>query len=187
MQNPHQTSDQSSPEHLADSQTANRPSGAKDAIPFVRGDAFRLLLRVRFGECDMQGVVFNPRYLDYVDIAITEYLRVIWGGVDDLLSRDIDSQTVRQAIDWKGSARVDEILVILMDTARIGTTSFAIHSEFRRFESGDLIARAESVYVLISAAKRTKAEIPGKERSALERGAPGVIVDFAGLGLGTRT
>jgi acyl-CoA thioester hydrolase len=152
---------------------------------FVRADAFRLLLRVRFGECDMQGVVFNARYLDYVDIAITEYMRVIWGGIDDLLSRDIDYQVVRHSIDWKSSVRADEIIAIAMDTARIGTTSFTIRSEFRNFASGKLIARAESVYVHISAKQRTRAQIVGDQRSTLAAGARGVIVDFAGLGLGT--
>ena len=32
---------------------------------------FTLLLRVRYGECDAQEVVFNARYADYIDIAMT--------------------------------------------------------------------------------------------------------------------
>ena len=155
-------------------------------VAYVRDDAFRLLLRVRYGECDMQKVVFNARYLDYVDIAITEYIRVIWGSVDDLLRRDIDYQAVRQAIDWTASAYADENIAIVMDTARIGSTSFTTHSEIRRFPSDELIARVESVYVRISAAQKTKTVIPDDERGQLAKGAPGVVVDFAGLGRGTR-
>ena len=34
-------------------------------------DQFTLLLRVRYGECDAQEVVFNARYADYIDIAMT--------------------------------------------------------------------------------------------------------------------
>jgi len=30
---------------------------------------FTLYLRVRYGECDAQKVVFNARYADYVDVA----------------------------------------------------------------------------------------------------------------------
>ena len=105
-------------------------SGAPTApeIPFVRDDAFRLLLRVRYGECDMQKVVFNARYFDYVDIAITEYIRRVWGSPDELLNRGMDYQAVHQSIDWKTSARADDILAIVMDTAGIGRTSFTIHS-----------------------------------------------------------
>jgi acyl-CoA thioester hydrolase len=164
----------------------NRLPDPQPSLTFVRDDAFRLLLRVRYGECDMQKVVFNPRYLDYVDIAITEFMRLVWGGIEDLLSRDIDYQAVRQSIEWKAPARVDDVLAIIMDTARIGTTSFTIHSEIRRFESGDLVASVESVYVRTSAAGQTKAQIADDQRAKLARGAPGVIVDFAGLGLGKR-
>ena len=40
---------------------------------------FRLLLRVRYGECDAQQVVFNARYGDYVDVAATEFYRAVFG------------------------------------------------------------------------------------------------------------
>ena len=33
---------------------------------------FRYYLRVRYGECDAQKVVFNARYADYIDLATTE-------------------------------------------------------------------------------------------------------------------
>ena len=32
-------------------------------------------LRVRWSELDPQGIVFNPNYLVYFDIAVTEYMR----------------------------------------------------------------------------------------------------------------
>ena len=41
---------------------------------------FNFLLRVRYGECDAQQVVFNARYADYIDIAMTEYFREVVGG-----------------------------------------------------------------------------------------------------------
>jgi acyl-CoA thioester hydrolase len=36
---------------------------------------FRYYLRVRYSECDSQKVVFNARYGEYVDLAVTEYVR----------------------------------------------------------------------------------------------------------------
>ena len=32
-------------------------------------------LRVRYGECDAQGIVFNANYVAYFDVAITELWR----------------------------------------------------------------------------------------------------------------
>ena len=41
---------------------------------------FRYYLRVRYGECDAQKVVFNARYGDYLDISLLEFLRAIGFG-----------------------------------------------------------------------------------------------------------
>ena len=38
---------------------------------------FNHKLRVRFGETDMQGIVFNGNYLTYYDVAWTEYFRAL--------------------------------------------------------------------------------------------------------------
>ena len=37
--------------------------------------AYRHALRVRYGECDMQQVVFNANYLAYIDDAIDTWMR----------------------------------------------------------------------------------------------------------------
>src|SRR5215471_249666 len=91
---------------------------------------FRYRLRVRYGECDAQGVVFNARYGDYIDIAVCELLRLVWGGMRELLEAGIDYQLVKQTIEWKSGARMDEVLSISARAERIGTTSFVISTLF---------------------------------------------------------
>ena len=59
----------------------------------------RMLLRVRFAECDAQNVVFNGRYAEYVDVAITEYFRDVFGGYERWLAEELDMQIVRLALD----------------------------------------------------------------------------------------
>ena len=55
-------------------------------------------LRVRYGECDPQGVVFNAHYLAYFDIAITELLRAAFGSYQALVDREVDmAETARIA------------------------------------------------------------------------------------------
>lgn len=44
-------------------------------MPEVRGRKFVHRLRVRYGECDAQKVVFNARYGDYMDVAVLEFMR----------------------------------------------------------------------------------------------------------------
>ena len=43
------------------------------------GFAFSTRLRVRYAEIDGQRVVFNSRYLEYADVAATEYWE--WTGI----------------------------------------------------------------------------------------------------------
>ena len=41
----------------------------------LMGAPFRHRIRVRWNECDPQGVVFNANYLAYFDVALTELWR----------------------------------------------------------------------------------------------------------------
>lgn len=140
---------------------------------------FRLLLRVRYSECDAQGIVFNARWAEYVDIATAELTRVLFGSVDPAQT-NADWKTVKQTLEWKAPGRYDDVLDIRVRTVRVGTTSFTIASEFRRYPYDAVIVTAETVYVMIDPAHGGKRPIPDVQRVALERGAPGITIDHAG-------
>ncbi|HEX5064149.1 MAG TPA: thioesterase family protein [Kofleriaceae bacterium] len=137
---------------------------------------FRYLLRVRYSECDAQGIVFNARWADYVDIAVGEYSRALFGSVDPAVT-GIDWKLVKQTVEWKASARYDDILDCRVSTIRVGTTSFTIATELHRF-NGPLLATVETVYVAFDR-HGAKTAVADDYRKALERGAPHVIVDHA--------
>jgi acyl-CoA thioester hydrolase len=152
---------------------------------------FRYYLRVRYGECDAQKVVFNSRYSDYVDVSINEFLRA--GGIlPDFVYGHLDFQLVKQTIEWKAPARFDDVLELSIVVARLGNTSFTLVTEFRiagaaspdgRDELGtgrQPIAIVETVYVLVDAKTLTKMPIPDRIRTALQSGAYGQVTDHAG-------
>jgi acyl-CoA thioester hydrolase len=141
-------------------------------------EPFRYLLRVRYGECDAQGIVFNARWTEYVDLAVAEYSRALFGSVDPAQT-GIDWQLVKQTMEWRAPARYDDVLDGHVTTVRVGTTSFTIAVELRRFGEATALATAETVYVAIDATGAKQA-VSSAHRNALERGAPGVIVDHAG-------
>lgn len=143
---------------------------------------FRLLLRVRYGECDAQQVVFNARYGDYVDVALTEYFRVLCGSYQALLEQGIDNQVVRMATDWASPARFDDVLALDVETLRVGTTSYAMRVAISEHASGRHIAATEIVYVMVAVQTQGKTPVPDWLRERLLAGAPGVCVDMAGLG-----
>lgn len=143
-------------------------------------EPFRFYLRVRYGECDAQKVVFNTRYGDYIDIAITEFLRALGYG-EQLASGELDFQLVKQTTQWRASARYDDVLEAQVRTLRIGTTSFVLAAEFRIAGAGPAICTAETVYVLVDPVTLAKRPVDPAMRERLERGAPGVRVDHAGF------
>lgn len=145
---------------------------------------FRYLLRVRYGECDGQRVVYNGRYSDYVDIAAGEFLRVVWG--DAVFGGGYDYQLVRQLIEWRASLRYDEIAQITVSPARVGTTSFMLAMDLRPLGAPRACAAAETTYVLTTEGELAKCAIPDDLRRRLEAGAPGVVIDHAGAGLAQR-
>jgi acyl-CoA thioester hydrolase len=143
-------------------------------------DAFQLLLRVRYSECDAQGIVFNARWSEYVDVAAGELCRALFGAIDPTQT-GTDWKLVKQTLEWKASGRYDDVLDIRVRCVRVGTTSFTLATEFRRHPDDAVIVTAETVYVLIHPALGTKRRVPDQQRIAFERGAPGVTVNQAGI------
>ncbi|HVT36543.1 MAG TPA: thioesterase family protein [Nevskiaceae bacterium] len=139
---------------------------------------FTYYLRVRYGECDAQKVVFNARYAEYTDLAVTEFFRALGYG-EQLASGELDYQLVRQTLEWKAPARFDQVVAISVRALKLGTTSFTLRCEFFIAGSEPLIASAETVYVLVDTRTLTKRTLPAPLRAAMERGAPGRETDHA--------
>jgi acyl-CoA thioester hydrolase len=140
---------------------------------------FRYYLRVRYGECDAQKVVFNARYGDYVDLATIEFLRAL-GLNDVMVTGPLDYQVVKQTLEWKAPARFDQVLEVSVYAKQLGTTSFTLAAEFRIAGGDAVIAAVETVYVLVDAATLAKTPLPARVRAAMEQGAAGTATDHAG-------
>jgi acyl-CoA thioester hydrolase len=128
----------------------------------------------------MLRIVFNARYADYVDLACFEFLRAALPRPTDVYDGSFECQTVRQVIEWKAPARLDNVLEISMRASRIGTTSFTLSAEMRRAGEAEILVTTETVYVHVDAKTFTKREIEPKMRAVLEAGARGKTTDHAG-------
>ena len=139
---------------------------------------FRYRLRVRYGECDAQKIVYNARYGEYVDLAATEFLRAVWG--DAMFGGGYDYRLVKQVLEWKAGARWDDVVEIAVSATRIGTTSFVLGMELGVLGAAGPAVVAETTYVVVGEQSQTKLAIPDDLRATLAAGAAGVIVDHAG-------
>jgi acyl-CoA thioester hydrolase len=159
---------------------------------------FRYLLRVRYHECDGQKIVFNARYGEYIDVATLEYCRTLFGSVEPA-SGGIDWRLVQQNTTWKAPANFDEVLAVEVTSKALGTTSFTLLCRVLRTavvadsasqaggagaeaqrEREELLASAETTYVVFDEVSGGKAPIPEHLRGKLQAGAPGVVVDCSG-------
>jgi acyl-CoA thioester hydrolase len=80
-------------------------------------------IRVRYGEVDMQRVVFNAHYMAYCDDAMETWFQAIGMRMVD---HGWDFMLKKAVIEWQGSATVGETIDISMDVARWGNTSFDV-------------------------------------------------------------
>jgi len=141
---------------------------------------FRYRFRVRYNECDAQHVVFNARYADYVDLAMTEFMRAIGRDYNALLARGLDNQVVKLVLEWQAPARFDEAIDVAVKTERVGRTSFVIDYRIMRAENATTLCTAQAVYVMMTTDPLTKTPVPDDLRAALEAGAPGRLIDHSG-------
>ena len=139
-----------------------------------------LYLRVRFSECDAQNVVFNARYADYVDVASTEYMRYLIGGYQRFVERGFSTQVVNLNIDWFAPAVFDDVLLLTMSCANIGTSSFSLTCSIERLSDHSKIAQASVVYVVLDDTKATKTPIPKDIRTRLVKDMHVGPLNFAG-------
>ena len=145
----------------------------------MRSQDFRYYLRVRYGECDAQKVVFNARYADYVDLAAMEFLRALGYG-EALGNGELDYQLVKQTLEWKAPAHFDQVLELTVRASHIGSTSFTLRMDFRVAGEERVLCTAETVYVRVDPHALTKLPLTEQLRDELEAGAPGRITDHAG-------
>jgi acyl-CoA thioester hydrolase len=142
---------------------------------------FTLLLRVRYGECDAQQVVFNARYADYIDIAMTEYFREAVGGFQYLLEQGLDNQVVSLHIDWHSSAKFDDVLAISVTSTKLGNTSYSFEISINDYISQKLIAKSSMTYVMVNTQNYQKTSVPDWLREKLLSSALLPIVNHAGV------
>ncbi|MEV4317832.1 thioesterase family protein [Actinocrispum sp. NPDC049592] len=122
-------------------------------------------LRVRYSECDQQGVVFNAHYLFYYDVALTELWRDQVVTYQEMTEKGDDLVVAESRLRYLRPGRFDDEIDIAMNVHHVGTTSLVIHPEFR--VGGTLITEGEVRHVCVDPATMTKKPIPDYIRAGL--------------------
>jgi len=136
-------------------------------------EPFRHRLRVRWSECDLQGVVFYPQYLAYLDHTVTELWREAIGPYTEMIpEHGVDMVVAEAGMRYRGSARFDDELEIAATLTRLGSTSITTAFTIERVADGGLLTEAELRHVFVDPRDFTKREMPDRVRTGLERYSP---------------
>src|SRR3712207_6891487 len=76
---------------------------------------FRHRLRVRWGECDEQGVVYFVNYAEYVDLALTELWRERVRPYPEMVASGTDLMVVAMQLTFRTPARFDEEVDVVLE------------------------------------------------------------------------
>jgi acyl-CoA thioester hydrolase len=140
-------------------------------------EPFRHRLRVRWSECDLQGVVFYPHYLAYFDHAMTELWREAIGPYSTMIpDHGVDMVVAEASVRYRESARFDEEIEIVASIARLGTTSMTTALTVERVEDGAVLAEGELRHVYVDPDGGEKREMPAGIRAGLTRFAAAAAV-----------
>ena len=121
-------------------------------------------MRVAYGDCDPSGVVFNPNYFVFYDVALTEFWREHAGGYGTMMQEGVDLQVVEATARYKAPARFDDEIDVTIEVTRLGTTSMITRGAIQREDA--LLVELDLAYVFVDAKALTKVSIPERFRVA---------------------
>lgn len=123
-------------------------------------------LRVRWSEVDMQGIVFNGNYLNYFDVAFTEYWRKT--GLPDVIAQaetGLEMFARKATIEYHAPARFDDVLDIGVRCAELGRSSMRFILEI--YLDDQLLVSGEMTYVYADSRVRKSTPVPDQWRERL--------------------
>ena len=117
-------------------------------------------LRVRYGETDQMGVVYHGNYALYFEIARTEALRQIGVTYRGLEENGIMMPVVNLTMNYKKSAKYDDLLTIKATFNTMPTARAVIDYEVTN-EQNELLCTGQTTLVFVDMKTNKVARCPG--------------------------
>jgi acyl-CoA thioester hydrolase len=127
---------------------------------------FKHRTRVRYSDCDPQGVVFFANHLGFFDIAMTELWREAIGPYDEMVAGGVDMVVAEANVRYRGPVPFDAEVELSAEITRLGQTGMTTRLELS--VDGELRTEGELRHVFVEVEGGAKTEIPAEIRRALE-------------------
>jgi acyl-CoA thioester hydrolase len=138
-------------------------SGRVSEAPFP----FSIRQRVRFGETDMQGVVYYANYLLYAEVGRVAYLRQLGLDYAGLLERGIDFTIGEATVRYKAALHFDEEYDIRVRVGEVRRVSWSFEYAVVRAD-GVRCAEMRTLQVMLERGTFKARRLPDELRSVLE-------------------
>jgi len=132
-----------------------------EAFPFAHRQ------RVRYGETDMQQIVYYANYLLYAEVGRVAYLRELGLLYSDLVAKGLDFTIGEASVRYRAPLRFDEEFDIKVRVGEVRHSSWALEYAVDRAD-GLHCADMTTVQVMIDRASRRATRIPEELRATLE-------------------
>ncbi|MGA0879254.1 MAG: acyl-CoA thioesterase [Ilumatobacteraceae bacterium] len=138
--------------------------------------SYRHRIVVRYGECDMQRVVFNANYFAYCDDTVDSWMRsalakelAAAGTSTDLHALGFDFMLKTATITWHAPIRFGETVQMEARVSRWGRSSFEVAIAGRVDDPAEAAVRFEAAitYVSVDPVGQRPAPVPEFVKSAL--------------------
>jgi acyl-CoA thioester hydrolase len=105
-------------------------------------------IRVRYGETDQMGVVYHANYAVYFEVGRTEWLREFGLSYSAMEEEGVMLPVVSLSINYKNSARYDDVLKVKTTLKKPPTASIEFDYELRK-DTGELLATGNTILAFI--------------------------------------
>jgi acyl-CoA thioester hydrolase len=106
-------------------------------------------VRVRYSETDQMGVVYHGNYIPYFEIGRVEWLRNKGVSYKSMEENGIALPIVSMNINYKKSARYDELLTVITTFKSQTSVKIEFDCEIRN-ENNELLTTAHFILVFVS-------------------------------------
>ncbi|WAX96480.1 tol-pal system-associated acyl-CoA thioesterase [Aminobacter sp. NyZ550] len=111
----------------------------------------RLMARVYYADTDFSGVVYHARYLEFFERGRSDFLRLAGVHHTELVDGKHGEKIVwvvrRMEIDFRGSAKIDDILTIETRTQEVSGARITMAQQLKRGDEVLVEAKVEAAII----------------------------------------
>lgn len=123
--------------------TADCLMGFSAMLDFMNKDSFSIEMKVRDYECDMQGIVNNAIYQNYLEHARHEFLHSAGLSFAELTSRGVIVVVIRAELDYRQALRSGDDFRVSVSVRQVSRLKIVFDQQIIELSGGEPVLEAQ--------------------------------------------